>query len=132
MLGMKGEIMQTNARKSGTKKRIAVSGKRQITIPIEFFSELGIGDEVECYMKDGAIVIRPAPVETDGAFAEEILSELIAKGYEGSKLMAEFRKMNRAIRPAARRLMDHADAAARGEAESLGMEDVFGGDSGDV
>lgn len=124
--------MQTNARKSGAKKRIAVSGKRQITIPIEFFRELGIGDEVECFMKDGAIVIRPATAEADGAFAEEILSELIAKGYEGSKLMAEFRKLNRAVRPAAMRLMEQADAAARGEAESLGLEDVFGGDSGDA
>jgi len=124
--------MQTVPRREGAKKRIAVSGKRQITIPIEYYSQLGIGDEVECFIKDGAIVIRPAPAETDGAFAEEILADLIAKGYERETLMAEFRRMNRAIRPAVHRLIEEAEAAVRGEAPTETLDEVFGGERGDV
>ncbi|MBU4293647.1 MAG: AbrB/MazE/SpoVT family DNA-binding domain-containing protein, partial [Actinobacteria bacterium] len=40
------------------KKRISVSQKRQITIPIEFFNSIGIGKEVDCYVQNNAIVIR--------------------------------------------------------------------------
>lgn len=41
------------------KKRILVSQKRQITIPIEFYNDVGIEKEVECYIQNNAIVIRP-------------------------------------------------------------------------
>jgi bifunctional DNA-binding transcriptional regulator/antitoxin component of YhaV-PrlF toxin-antitoxin module len=40
------------------KKRISVSQKRQITIPIEFFNSIGIDKEVECYVQNNAIIIR--------------------------------------------------------------------------
>ena len=40
-------------------KRISVSQKRQITIPIEFYNSIGIDKEVECYVQNNAIVIRP-------------------------------------------------------------------------
>ena len=41
------------------KKRISVSQKRQITIPIEFYNKIGIENEVECYIQNNSIVIRP-------------------------------------------------------------------------
>lgn len=41
------------------RKIISVSKKRQITIPIEFYKHLNMGDKVECSLEDGAIVIRP-------------------------------------------------------------------------
>ena len=42
------------------KKRISVSQKRQITIPIEFYNDVGIEKEVECYIQNNTIVIRPS------------------------------------------------------------------------
>ncbi len=46
-------------RGSMNRKIISVSKKRQITIPIEFYKHLNMGDKVECSLEDGAIVIRP-------------------------------------------------------------------------
>ena len=40
-------------------KKISVSVKRQITIPIEYYNALNIGDEVECMLVDDSIVIKP-------------------------------------------------------------------------
>lgn len=48
--------------------------KRQITIPIDFYKAVGIEDEVDCYLQDDAIIIRPAQ-ELSGAFDEQILAE---------------------------------------------------------
>jgi bifunctional DNA-binding transcriptional regulator/antitoxin component of YhaV-PrlF toxin-antitoxin module len=73
------------------KKRISVSRKRQITIPIEFFKAIGIKREVECYMQDDSIVIRPVR-ESGGEFAEQILADLISRGLSGEELLAEFKK----------------------------------------
>ncbi|MEF9880012.1 MAG: AbrB/MazE/SpoVT family DNA-binding domain-containing protein, partial [Clostridia bacterium] len=99
--------MQTMMRdKDMLKKRIAVSGKRQITIPIEFFNQLGIDKEVECYVRNGSMVIRPAATETSGEFAEQILADLLAQGLQGKDLMERFRQINRSIRPAAQKLIE--------------------------
>jgi len=60
-----------------TRKRISVSKKRQITIPADFFNAMGVGAQVECYLRGGALVIRPVREES-GAFDEEILAGLIS------------------------------------------------------
>ena len=106
------------------RKRIAVSQKRQITIPIEFYNEIGIESEVECYVRDNSIVIRP--VRDDGVFAEEILGDLIAQGFSGDALLEKFKETRRQIRPAVEKLLAEADLAAEGKAPFLTYEDVFG------
>ncbi|MEG0494057.1 MAG: AbrB/MazE/SpoVT family DNA-binding domain-containing protein [Clostridia bacterium] len=121
--------MQTMMRdKDMLKKRIAVSGKRQITIPIEFFNQLGIDKEVECYVRNGSMVIRPAATETSGEFAEQILADLLAQGLQGKDLMERFRQINRSIRPAAQKLIEEADSIAAGKAPFASMEQLFGGE----
>ena len=65
-----------------SKKRISVSQKRQITIPIEFFNRIGIEKEVECYVQNNTIVIRPVR-ESGGEFDEQILADLISQGLSG-------------------------------------------------
>ena len=107
------------------KKRIAVSGKRQITLPIEFFNALGIGNEVECYVHNSAIVIRPVH-EAAGEFDEEILADLIGQGLSGGALLAKFKETRRQVRPAVERLLDEAVSAAEGKTPSLSYDDVFG------
>ncbi|MDR0898663.1 MAG: AbrB/MazE/SpoVT family DNA-binding domain-containing protein [Oscillospiraceae bacterium] len=110
------------------RKRIAVSGKRQITIPMEFFTQLGIDKEVECYVRNGSMIIKPAATESGGEFAEQILADLIAQGLQGDALMARFKEMNRAMRPAIERLIEEADDIASGKIASATMDQVFGGE----
>jgi len=92
-------------------KRISVSRKRQITIPQRFFEKLHIGEEVECIMTNSEIIIRPVRQETE--FAEEILKDLITKGYQGEELLAQFRKARTGIRPAINRIIEEAEEVAR-------------------
>ena len=50
------------------------------------------------------------PVRNEGsAFAEEILKELIDKGFTGNKLLEEFKKESKKIRPAVEKLIEEAD-----------------------
>jgi bifunctional DNA-binding transcriptional regulator/antitoxin component of YhaV-PrlF toxin-antitoxin module len=107
------------------KKRISVSQKRQITIPIDFFNSLGIEKEVECYLQKDAIVIRPVR-EISGEFDEEILADLISQGLSGQELLVKFKETRRQIRPAVERLLDVARLAATGQAQFSLYEDVFG------
>jgi bifunctional DNA-binding transcriptional regulator/antitoxin component of YhaV-PrlF toxin-antitoxin module len=106
------------------KKRISVSQKRQITIPIEFYNSLGIEKEVECYVHNNAIVIRPVR-ESDGEFDEQILADLIAQGLSGQELLDKFKETRRQIRPAVEGLLDEARLAAKGKASSKSYDDIF-------
>ncbi|MEW5954001.1 MAG: AbrB/MazE/SpoVT family DNA-binding domain-containing protein [Bacillota bacterium] len=110
------------------KKRISVSQKRQITIPIEFYNSVGIDKEVECYVQNNAIIIRPVR-ETSGEFDEQILADLIAQGLSGQELLDKFKETRRQIRPAVERLLDEARLAAQGRASSKTYEDVFGSEA---
>lgn len=107
------------------KKRISVSQKRQITIPIEFYNSLGIEKEVECYLQNNALVIRPVR-DNSGEFDEEILADLISQGLSGQELLEKFKEMRRQIRPAVKRLLDEARLAAAGKAQFSTYEEVFG------
>lgn len=106
------------------KKRIAVSEKRQITIPIEFYKALDIEGEVDCQLHDDAIVIRPARAFS-GEFDEQILADLVAKGYSGQELLYKFKETRRKISPAVKSLLNEAELAAEGEAEYVKYEDLF-------
>ena len=39
------------------RKIINVTGKRQVTIPLQFYERLRFGKEVECVLTDDAIVV---------------------------------------------------------------------------
>jgi bifunctional DNA-binding transcriptional regulator/antitoxin component of YhaV-PrlF toxin-antitoxin module len=75
------------------KKRINVSPKRQITIPLQFFKELGIGSQVECFINDGALVIKPVH-DISETFSVEILDDLVKQGFQGQELVAKFKEVN--------------------------------------
>ena len=111
------------------KKRIAVSGKRQITIPVEFYHQLGIESEVECYVRNGNLIIRPMSFEVSGEFAEQILADLIGQGLQGPALLQRFKQTNRAIRPAVEQLITEADDIASGKTKGANMKDVFGSEA---
>ena len=118
-------MLQPRMSEPSVRKRISVSQKRQITIPIDFFNAIGVGAQVECYLRGNALVIQPVREES-GAFDEEILSDLIARGFSGGELLAKFKEARRQVRPAVERLLDEAARAAAGEALAQSLEDVFG------
>jgi len=107
------------------RKRISVSQKRQITIPIDFYNAMGAGAQVDCYLRGNAMVIHPVREES-GAFDEEILADLIARGLSGGELLAKFKETRRQVRPAVERLLDEAARAAADQAPYSTFEDVFG------
>lgn len=106
------------------KKRISVSQKRQITIPIEFFNCVGIEREVECYVQNNSIVIRPAQ-ESSGEFDEQILADLIAEGLSGEDLLVQFKETRKKIRPAVENLLSDSELAAEGKSRYFTYKDVF-------
>ncbi len=113
-----------NTVKTIIKKRISVSKKRQITIPIEFFKSIGIDKEVDCYMQKNSIVIRPVH-ENIGEFDEQILADLISQGFSGQELFTRFKQARQNIRPAIESLLKEAHLAAEGKASFATYEDVF-------
>lgn len=93
------------------KRRIKISSKRQITIPIKYFEALSLDKELNCIYTDDMLILTPVKKE-DPAFAEEILADLIKQGYSGEKLLTEFKKINRKVRPAVEKLIEEADKIA--------------------
>jgi bifunctional DNA-binding transcriptional regulator/antitoxin component of YhaV-PrlF toxin-antitoxin module len=73
-------------------KKITVTGKRQITIPKNFFDHLGIGTAVAAYLREGGIFLKPIRDEKE-TIAEidtrEIVHQAIAEGLTGDELADE-------------------------------------------
>ena len=107
-------------------KRVAISSKRQITIPLKFFRMMGFDKEAECIVRGNELVIRPVKENSGGEFAEQILADLILKGYSGNELLIEFKRAQKEVRPAVEKMLRDADLTARGELESYSYQDVFG------
>ena len=104
------KIKQQNT--SLEKRRINISSKRQITIPAKYYEALGLSKELDCIYSNGMLILTPVRKD-DPAFAEEILSDLVSHGYTGEKLLAEFKKINRQVRPAIEKIIEEADALAK-------------------
>lgn len=109
------------------KRRISISSKRQITIPAKYFDSLGLEKEIDCIYSKDMLILLPVK-KGDPAFAEEILQDLIQKGFSGEKLLAEFEKINRKVRPAVEKLIEEADKIAREASVNYVdlTEDIFG------
>jgi len=114
----------TEKEKIEERKIIRVSDKRQVTIPLKYYELLGFGKEAECTLRENEIVIRPLQ-ESLEEFSEEILAELISKGYSGEELLSKFREMRRKIRPAIDSMIKEADEIAEGNGKSLSLAEIF-------
>lgn len=109
------------------KRRINISSKRQITIPAKYFKALGLDKELDCIYSNDMLILTPVKKE-DPAFAEEILADLIQQGYSGEKLLVEFKKINRKVRPAVEKLIEEADKIAKASSANYvdPTDDIFG------
>jgi bifunctional DNA-binding transcriptional regulator/antitoxin component of YhaV-PrlF toxin-antitoxin module len=110
------------------KRRINVSPKRQITIPLPFYKELGIESEVECFVKDGVLIIKPVQDLSGGTFAVEILKDLVKQGYQGDNLIAKFQETSGKVRTAVESMINEADRIGRkmDDDGSAKMAEIFG------
>jgi hypothetical protein len=52
------------------------------------------------------IIIRPVPKDTE--FAEVILEDLVRQGYEGQRLVEQFKKMHAQVQPAIEKMLEEA------------------------
>ncbi len=93
-------------------RRINISSKRQITIPVKYYEALGLSKELDCIYTNDMLILTPVRKD-DPVFAEEILSDLIQQGFSGEKLLTEFKNINRKIRPAVEKLIEEADEIAK-------------------
>lgn len=107
------------------RKIISVSKKRQITIPLQFYKHLGLGNEVECFLEDGRIVIQPLHREPS-EFSVEILKDLVSQGYSGDELVKQFEVQSKNIKRAVTNMLEEADAIAAGERSAANFNDIFG------
>jgi len=62
----------------------------------------------------------------NGEFSEQILSDLVAKGYKGHELLERFKEQGCAIRPAVRKLIEEADSFAKSGEGRIPMNELFG------
>lgn len=106
------------------RKIINVSKKRQITIPLKYYQKLGLENEVECSLEDGAIVIRPV-YRDSGEFSVEILKDLVSQGYSGDELVKQFEMQNKKIKNAVSNMLQEADAIAAGDKKAAKFNDIF-------
>ena len=100
-------------------KRIAVSSKRQISIPKEFYEKLNIGEEVTLELHGNHLVVKPVHEGFDD-FSEEILADLINEGYAGMDLMAEFKNRKAQLGSAIDSLISEA-----ANTETVEIDDLF-------
>lgn len=108
------------------KKIVSISSKRQITIPLKYFTALGFSEEAECILRGNEIVVRPVRVTSGGEFAEQILADLLASGLGGEKLLAEFKRRQAQVRPAVEAMLAEAENVANGRGEYSTYDEIFG------
>lgn len=106
------------------RKIIRVSKKRQITIPLKFYQQLHLENEVECLVHNGALVIRPLR-QSQSEFSVEILKDLVAQGYSGEELIRRFEAESKNIRQAIDLMLEEAEQIAAGEKTAATFTDVF-------
>ena len=109
-------------------KKVSISTKRQITIPLKFFTMLGFDTEAECMVRGNELVLRPARNNAGGEFAEQILADLISQGYSGSELLEQFKMAQSKVRPAVEEMLTEAERAASSESDYVSYEDIFDGE----
>jgi len=107
------------------RKIISVTGKRQVTIPLKFYESLRFEKEVECFLTNDAIVLRPFSSPDDG-FTMEILKDLVSQGLSGEELLVKFAEQRQGIKKAVGLLIDEADEIAAGKRNGITTKDIFG------
>lgn len=81
--GLRGDYMKAEILKVGQ------AGK--ISLPADYLVELGIRDQVICFMEEGQLIIRPF-FEEQREETKDLLEVLREEGYSGEELLLEYKK----------------------------------------
>lgn len=93
---------------------IAISKKNQITIPQSVVDKLGFKNRAEYIVSGGQFILKPARDDTGEYFSEEILADLIEKGYSGEELLAQFKNAKKNIPAAVKMMIEEFEEKAVG------------------
>lgn len=77
-------------------QRVKISSKRQITIPAQWYREMGFNEYALCTWTDEGLLLQPLDIQ-DKDITVDILRQLIAQGYEGDALLDEYQAIKRKI-----------------------------------
>lgn len=108
------------------RKTVTISQKRQFTIPARFFEALGFDTEAECMVRGNELIIRPVKQTSGGEFAEQILADLIAQGYQGDALLSAFKQEQAKVKKAIDSMLVDAKSVAEGKSAYSSYDDIFG------
>jgi bifunctional DNA-binding transcriptional regulator/antitoxin component of YhaV-PrlF toxin-antitoxin module len=114
----------TSQKDSPDRKIIRISGKRQITIPQEYFSDLGFERDAICYIDGDSMVIKPLS-RSGREFSEFILADLIKEGYEKEELLEEFVRRQSKMRTATEALIREAELSAEDPNNHTNVDELF-------
>lgn len=92
-------------------KRVAISTKRQVCIPKEFYDALDLDNELIMELYGNQIAIKRPHGDFDD-FSNEILKDVIHEGFKGEDIIREFECRKERIRPALRSLIAEAKETA--------------------
>ena len=81
---------------------------------------------LNAFYNEEGLLIRPIRNTGGAEFSEQILSDLIAQGFEGQALLEKFKEQSRTIRPAVQKLLEEADAFAKSGEGRIPIEELFG------
>jgi AbrB family looped-hinge helix DNA binding protein len=113
-------------------KKGRVTSKQQVTIPKQFYKALNldVSSEIEFILGDDELIIRPIRNDS-GYFSQQILNELVDKGYTGEELKKEFARLTHSVKPAIKDMLDDVKQRARKNMDNYVDEtdEIFG--SGD-
>lgn len=91
---------------------IAISKKNQITIPQAVVDKLGFKNRAEYIVSGGQFILKPARDNTGDYFSEEILADLIEKGYSGEELLAQFKNAKKHVPAAVKMMIEESEEKA--------------------
>ena len=107
-------------RHSGMDKYVRITGKRQVTIPKEFFDQLDMGTILHAYVEGRRLVFEPVHSEDPMDFSQLIINDLVDEGLTGEALKAEFAKRREGMMAAMRELVVEARREFQSDSEPNG------------
>lgn len=126
-----GEVLQTIQENLTFRSSLSTEEIERNFEGLDLFSEIMAGLEEALEYTKGNLKARTRTLTTEdgpkaeGAFAEQILAELIASGLTGNVLLEEFRKKQSQVRPAVKRMIAEAHGVAQDNGEYYTYDDVF-------
>ncbi|OFW77521.1 MAG: hypothetical protein A2201_03470 [Alicyclobacillus sp. RIFOXYA1_FULL_53_8] len=106
--------------RSSMDKYVRITGKRQVTIPKEFFEMLDMGTMLHAFVEGGRLVLEPVRSEDPLDFSQEIINDLADAGLTGEELKKEFARRREGIMTAMKELAVEARTEARSSSASDG------------